>query len=393
MIVIARILLLLLASLSWLTVSGAESQAFYRLAASNTTTIVGLTPTGTLTWSNAANQGTYLVERSGTLTDNPWPPLTRGRFSNTVWSVKVHDLSPPPGMCFIPGGRFQMGDSQGDPLVFAVANPVHTVTVSAFFMDKYEFTNERMRQVLQWALDNGLVTVNSSLVVSTQGPTNVLVTLGRLDSEIFFSNGVFTVKAGRTNFPAEYVSWFGAVACCNYLSAMSGRELCYNLTNWSCDFSKQGFRLPTEAEWEFAARGGYEGLRFPWADTNVITHSYANYRSDTNNWYDVSPTRDYHPDYASHDPRSSPVGTFAPNNYGLYDMAGNVWEWTWDWHFRYPSATQMNPTGPVSGFNRIFRGGSWFTKAERLTCAMRYPADPSARIDDLSFRVVLPWRD
>lgn len=285
-----------------------------------------------------------------------------------------------------------MGDSQNDPNVAALATPVHTVEVSPFFMDRFEFTNERMREVLQWAFDNGEIKVEGNVISTKSESANILCALGKFNSEIIFSNGKFTIRTGRDRFPAQYVSWFGAAALCNYFSAMQGYPRCYNLQTWDCDFTKNGYRLPTEAEWELAARGGYEGLRFPWSHTNVITHSLANYRSDTNNWYDVSPTRDYHPDYTNQRPRSSPVGTFAANNYGLYDMAGNNWEWVWDRHARFPSNFQVNPTGPVTGSNRIFKGGSWFTKAERLTCAMRYPADPFTVFDDIGFRMIRPLK-
>jgi formylglycine-generating enzyme required for sulfatase activity len=370
---------------------GRAAQNFYRVAGSTGSVITALSSAGILTWSNASLQGSYTLEHTGNISGRSWAPLTRGTFSNQVSSVRVYDRSAPEGMVFIPGGRFMIGDSQGDQFVFPVANPVHPVEVSPFFMDRYEFTNERMRQVLQWAWEKRRVSVSANVVLA-EGPTTILVGLGKLDSEISFTNGVFTVRTGREGYPAQYVSWFGAVACCNFLSEMSGREICYQFSTWSCDMAKSGFRLPTEAEWEFAARGGYEGLRFPWPATNVITHSDANYLSDTNNWYDVSPTRGFHPDYANLHPRSSPVGSFAPNPYGLYDMAGDSWEWTWDWYGRYPPGLQINPTGPGSGTLRVFRGGSWFTKAERLTCAVRYPANPATVFNDISFRTILPLK-
>jgi formylglycine-generating enzyme required for sulfatase activity len=368
-----------------------DGRSFYRLDTSTNSRIGSLMVDGMLSWSNASAPGDYVVERAADLTNDAWAPITRGTFTNPLWSVKVHDPSPPAGMCFIPGGRFTMGDILGD---LNNASPVHTVFVSPFYLKQYEVTNDELRPVLQWAYDQGLISVTTNGIPSTDGSTNLLVALNRYNSDIAFSQGVFSVKAGRGGFPCVYVSWFGSAAYCNFLSLMAGMEPCYSLTNWTCDFTKPGYRLPTESEWEFAARGGYEGQRFPWADTNVITHSRANYRSDTNFWYDVSPTRGFHPDFADLRPRCSPVGYFPPNNYGLYDMSGNVWEWCWDWAARYSGETQLDPTGPATGTTKIFRGGSWLTVALSTTCASRYTAMvPDKVFDDIGLRTALPYRD
>ena len=217
--------------------------------------------------------------------------------------------------------------------------------------------------------------------------------VGKFGTELAFGDGVFTVRAGRGNYPVAIVSWFGAVSYCNFISSMTGKQPCYNPEDWTCDYSRNGYRLPTEAQWEYAARGIHQGMRFPWGDSNVITHSRANYKSDSaRNSYDVSPTQGFHPDYADTHPGSSPVGAFAPNSFGLNDMCGNVLEWVGDWYARYSSESQVNPTGPESGIRKVVRGGSWFTTAERATCSVRFSfISPMRMIEDVGFRTVLPY--
>ena len=122
----------------------------------------------------------------------------------------------------------------------------------------------------------------------------------------------------------------------------------------------------------------------------TITHSQANYYSSTSYSYDVSPTRGYHPTFSGVSPYTSPVGYFAPNGYGLYDMAGNVWEWCWDWYGStyYSTSPSTDPQGPPPGSYRVFRGGGWLNYAFICRTADRHGNAPGSTGNDVGFRSV-----
>jgi len=236
---------------------------------------------------------------------------------------------------YIPGGTFLMGS-----LDDAYATP-HNVNLSSFWMAKTEVTQELYESVMG------------------------------TDPSYF---------TGDSSRPVEQVSWYDAVAFCNALSQKEGLSPVYTITGTKvkADFGKNGWRLPTEAEWEYAARGGSQA-----ASHNVKFAGSASL--DDVAWYKDNSEKETHP-----------VGSKTPNELGLYDMNGNVWEWCWDWYGSYPwvffnlfqGGTQTDPKGPVSGMYRVIRGGSWYDDGDSCTVSYRKSSTPDGGYNDIGFRVV-----
>ncbi len=279
----------------------------------------------------------------------------------------------PSGMALVPAGSFVMGDANdGNPEGDA---PTHTVTLSQYFIETNLVNLSLWQQVVTWATNHG-----------------------------YSFNNVGAGKAG--NHPVQTLDWYDAVKWCNARSEMLGLAPCYysnaaqtvvfrqggldlgtNYVNWSAN----GYRLPTEAEWEKAARGGASGLRFPWGDT--ISQSQANYNSHMAFYtYDLGPDG-YNPTFATGGvPYTNPGGAFASNGYGLNDMAGNLSEWCWDWYssIYYYSSPGTDPHGPASStFNyRVLRGGAWDFLADLARCSKRSYVTPPNASTSFGFRCV-----
>jgi formylglycine-generating enzyme len=337
------------------------------------TTNLSIAPAGNqvvLFWpasvTNYVLQSTTNLLPAAWSTVSPAPVVVNGQntvtnpISGTQQFYRLSQLATPSGMVLILAGAFTMGDNLGPDAV-----PI-SVTVSAFYMDTNLVSYSQWQPVYNWATNHGY--------------------------------GFVHAGAGKAaNHPVQTVDWYDTVKWSNARSQQAGLTPVYytdaGLTqvytngevtvyvNWVA----KGYRLPTEAEWEKAARGGLSGQRFPWG--NTISESQANYYGNTSYSYDLGPNG-YNATFATGwYPYTSPVGYFAPNGYGLYDMAGNVFEWCGDW-YGTPYAGGSDPRGPVSGSGRVLRGGNWGLNASFARCANRSSYYPYYAVDSVGFRCV-----
>ena len=293
-------------------------------------------------------------------------------------------------MVQIPTGPFAMGDHHDG---ISCALPVHTVRLAAFYMDVYEVTNQRYADALTGAYEMEFIynpDLHGGVVyVSGWGVANCDTTASSPYSRITWNGRSFGAAPYKEDHPVVEVSWYGAVAYANWRSVQEGRTPSYNLSTWECDFDADGYRLPTEAEWEYAARGGQRHLyyRYPWGD--AIDGSKANYWA-SGDPYETGPMPWTTP-VGYYDGNQMPPGLDMANGYGLYDMAGNVYEWCHDWYdpSYYSSGPLDNPRGPATGTYRVLRGGSWYYFDMILRCAHLYSYDPHVRCLNLGFRLAL----
>jgi formylglycine-generating enzyme required for sulfatase activity len=325
-----------------------------------------------------------------------------------------------PEMVTIPAGEFLMGDHYGyvDPNHPSDEIPIHTVRLSAYSMGRYDVTVEQYCDFLNSALAQGLIQVSNGIVYLAGGSDPLFLTR-QADpySRIGYGGGTFSVLDNRGDHPVTSVLWHGAAAYCNWLSDRVGLDKCYNPATWECDFSKNGYRLPTEAEWEYAARGGQFNpyYVYPWGNTMDSTKANIPNSGDP---FETGPL-----------PWTTPVGFYSGqvhqksdfswpgsqvsystsdggNSFGLYDMAGNVWQWCNDWYGQnyYAASPGDDPTGPATGTPmpdgkpyRVLRGGNWYNGdssdpgharvSNRDPAYYRGPQDPNHPYYHVGFRV------
>jgi len=313
-----------------------------------------------------------------------------GRMAPGPGSPSVIKDDPVPWlMVRIPGGEFEMGDHSG--LGYSDEIPVHAVYIDSFSMDVNEVTNRQYCDFLNSAYGQGLIEVNGNIVyqagsVEPYCDTNAYDP----DSRIFWNGSKFSIAAGKKGHPMVEVSWYGAAAYANWRSTEDGLTPCYDISTWACNYNADGYRMPTEAEWEYAARGGEKNpyYIYPWGDD--LDGSKANY------WYSGDPYEfGVYPlttPVGYYNGSQSPPGYDMVNAFGLYDMAGNVWEWCNDWYdeYYYSTSPYDNPIGPASGTYRVLRGGSWNLTYDFafVRCAFRYGYEPDYRGNSEGFRLV-----
>ena len=242
--------------------------------------------------------------------NNTIEQISKEPFDKDIWDRMVE----------IPAGKFTMGDDKTGFVGVTIRNP--------FLMDKYPVTQALYQKVM-----------------------------GKNPSHF-----------RGEDLPVENIYWFDAIDFCNELSERSHLEPVYEVNgkNVKINYEKNGYRLPTEAEWEYACRGKTTGERYGELD-NIA-------------WY-----------IKNSEKQSQGVGQKIANEFGLYDMLGNVWEWCNDWYNKeYPKDLQEDPHGPENGFNRVLRGGSWANFANNIRSAHRTRKDPFTRDDNQGIRLVLP---
>ena len=279
----------------------------------------------------------------------------------------------------IPAGNFMMG-SPIDEDLRGSDETRHLVTLTTpFHMLATEVTNTQYAELAQWAYDNGYCTATSALVSDAlDGSTEDLLDLEGYGAEISFSGGTFTVDAGKEDHPVQVVTWYGAAAYCDWLSLRDGLPRAYDHFSWMCNhhkpYSAPGYRLPTEAEWEYACRAG---TQTPFNTGECLdAGSEANYNG--NHPYAGCPEGPYVE-------WTTPVGSYPANAFGLFDMHGNMLEWCNDWYEEDYEGDVTDPVGPYTAVVRVCRGGVWFNPAQVARSAQR---DVNVPFGNCGFRPV-----
>jgi formylglycine-generating enzyme required for sulfatase activity len=269
-------------------------------------------------------------------------------------NVVITDGSSPVELLVVPSGQFLMGSSLGD----YDEKPVNRVFITHdFYLGKFEITNWQYAEILNYAESEGELAgdyPNNVTVMNLNGTQKELLDLNDAKCEIFFDGTIFKADPGKENRPVIELTWWGAAFYCNMLSRQLNVTELYDLTAWKCDLNGTGFRLPTEAEWEYAAK--YNDTRtYPWGSA-IPNNTLCNFQTAVGHTTDVG--------------AYSPSGN---SQLGFCDMAGNAWEWCNDWYGYYPTGYSflVDPSGPSDGKDKILRGGNFYSAAYNIRTTYR----------------------
>jgi len=254
-----------------------------------------------------------------------------------------------PELALIPAGEFLMGSDDGEE----DERPAHRLRVEEFFMSVSPVTHEDYARFVRETGHRPPAVYELPLVVTAGGAERERAFRAASQPYVWLDHGP---PAGKAHHPVTLVRYEDAVAYCAWLATATGR----------------GFRLPTEAEWEKAARGGVDGRRYPWGER--LDRNMANFLADPS---------------AKSAHGTTACRSYPPNGYGLFDMTGNVWEWVHDWYdARYYAVPDRSQMGPRQGHLRVLRGGSWLVADVRmLSCSHRHKVPPDTYSYGIGFRV------
>lgn len=267
-------------------------------------------------------------------------------------------------MVFVEGGSMKLGNGSNQW-------PFHEMKMHSYYMSACEITNKQVADVFNWAQSKEYVTFSPTSVRLVPYFIWELIDLDHKNCQLLIEDNKLSPKPGKENYPVVQISWYGAVAFCNYLSEKEGRTPSYDLETWDLIEDRDGYYLPTTDEWEYASRGGAHSENSKYAGSDD---------PDSVAWYIENSEGTIHP-----------VGLKKPNELGLYDMSGNVWEVCTDkFGLYYTFESDDSEPIAISGSLRIYRGGSFATdrcQVNSYVCSIDQPSYCWC-FDDIGFRVV-----